>query len=130
MNFREFGIILFVEHYEDCINFYKNGLRLEVRNVKDTLTTFELPQGYLMVEQEGVGFMYEKNRAQNPVVLRFDVHHLEEQVKVLKQRGIDFSQERLEFDWGTIAVLQDPDGNRIELGEINETSGSYAKDER
>ncbi|WP_028782248.1 VOC family protein [Thalassobacillus devorans] len=125
MNFREFGLILFVEEYGKCISFYRDILKLPVRNIKKTLVAFELPSGYLMVEQGGVGSDKEKQREQNPTVLRFDVHSLTTEVERLEEGGVVFLHRNLKFDWGTIAVLKDPDGNRIELGEINDSSGSY-----
>ncbi|ASN05627.1 VOC family protein [Virgibacillus necropolis] len=125
MQFREFGLMLFVEHYEECTTFYRDLLQLEVRNEKETLVAFELPNGYLMVEQGGVGSEQEKSRKQNPTVLRFDVESLSPIVERLEERGVHFSKKGLKFDWGTIAVFNDPDGNRIELGEINSSSGSY-----
>jgi|SRR5690625_880816 len=125
MEFREFGLILFVERYEECISFYRDILQLEIRNVKDTLVSFELPNGYLMVEQGGVSVKQEKSRGQNPTVLRFDVESLIPHVNKLEERGVRFTKKYLKFDWGTISVFTDPDGNRIELGEINNTSGSY-----
>lgn len=125
MNFREFGILLFVERYIECVTFYKDVLRLEVRKEKENLVSFNISGGYLMVEKDGVGSTIEKSREQNPVVLRFDVDSLSESVKQLKFKRVTFLEEHLAFDWGTIAVLLDPDSNRIELGEVNETSGSY-----
>lgn len=62
----------------------------------------------------------EKNRRQNPTVLRFDVSSLDEAVSTLEKNDVYFIEKRLAFDWGTIAVLLDPDGNRIEIGEIND----------
>ncbi|SFB28684.1 lactoylglutathione lyase [Lentibacillus halodurans] len=125
MIFKAFGTIVFVENYDACIDFYKNTLRLEVRNEKENLVTFHVSGSYLMVEKGGIGSKHEKSREQNPTVLRFDVKFLDEAVAILDKRGVYFVDKRLAFDWGTIAVLLDPDGNRIELGEINETSGSY-----
>ncbi|WP_018932737.1 VOC family protein [Gracilibacillus lacisalsi] len=125
MNFREFGLILFVEEYEKCIRFYRDILQLPVRNIKETLVAFDLPNGYLMVEQGGVGSVQEKQRKQNPTVLRFDVDSLTTEVKKLEEKDVVFIHKNLKFAWGAIAVLKDPDGNRIELGEINPSSGSY-----
>lgn len=125
MKFHEFGFILFVERYEECVIFYRDILQLKVRNVKDTLVCFDLPHGYLMVEQGGTGENQEKTREQNPTVLRFDVDSLLPVVKQLEDRGVRFTKKNIKFSWGTISVFHDPDGNRIELGEINNTSGSY-----
>ncbi len=60
MNFREFGTIVFVENYEACIDFYKNILQLEVRNVKENLVIFTVSGGYLMVEKGGYSSQSEK----------------------------------------------------------------------
>lgn len=89
------------------------------------LVCFDLSIGYLMVEKDGVAQTREKTRGENPAVLRFDVEDLSKEVHNLKKRGIHFLQERCVFEWGTIAVFLDPDGNRIELGEIRTTSASY-----
>lgn len=125
MNVDEFGIILFVEHFEECVSFYQNLLQLHVRRSSDTLVCYELPTGYLMIEKGGVAQPVVKVRVHNPTVLRFDVEDLSKEVHSLKERGIHFIEDRRGFDWGTIAVFLDPDGNRIELGEINARGASY-----
>ncbi|MGR9050630.1 VOC family protein [Halobacillus faecis] len=125
MEVDEFGLILFVERFEPCVRFYQRLLQLPVRRSQDTLVCFELQTGYLMVEKGGVAQPGEKKRIHNPTVLRFDVKDLSKEVHHLKERGIRFLEERRVFDWGTIAVLLDPDGNRIELGEVNAKSASY-----
>lgn len=125
MNIDEFGLILFVERYDQCVSFYGNLLRLPVRKRKEKLVCFDLPSGgYLMVEKGGVAQCEEKKRNQNPSVLRFDVEDLSREVHLLKSRGLYFLEEACEFEWGTIAALLDPDGNRIELGEVHSSSAS------
>ncbi|GAA0492190.1 hypothetical protein GCM10008986_18060 [Salinibacillus aidingensis] len=119
MNFQEFGFILFVENYDECVSFYRDQLQLEVRTVKDSLVIFNLPQGYLMVEQGGVSANQEKTREQNPAVIRFNVDNLKETVLQLEGKGVPFSNRELSFDWGTIAVFHDPDGHRLELFEVH-----------
>lgn len=37
MEYREFGVILFVERYNECVTFYRDVLKLHVRNVKTSL---------------------------------------------------------------------------------------------
>jgi lactoylglutathione lyase len=53
MDFHEFGLILFVERFKECVSFYRATLQLPVRKVKETLVAFNLPHGYLMVEEGG-----------------------------------------------------------------------------
>lgn len=73
-----------------------------------------MPNGYVMVEQGGVGNQNEKTRDQNPTVLRFDVDSLEESVRQLEKRGVSFKNKQLKFSWGTIGVFDDPDGKALE----------------
>jgi lactoylglutathione lyase len=48
------GIILYVEHYDQCVSFYRDQVLLPVEYVKETLTCFTFGTSYLMVEQDGV----------------------------------------------------------------------------
>lgn len=113
MNVAQYGIILFVEKYEECVEFYRDVLALEVAYAKDSLTCFRFGSAYLMVEQGGRSSRQEKGRNQNPTVLRFDVTNLEAAAEALQGKGV--SVERQSFDWGHIGVFTDPDGNRCEL---------------
>ncbi|GAF11387.1 glyoxalase family protein [Bacillus sp. JCM 19046] len=125
MNYKEFGFILFVVHYKESIQFYRDVLKLPVRHIQADLTTFDLPHGYLMVEKGGTyANANEKRRHQNPTVIRFDVENIEDAVAELEAAGVSFLTKRLEFDWGTIAVFTDPDGHRIELGQLTNKSGA------
>jgi predicted enzyme related to lactoylglutathione lyase len=36
-------------------------------------------------------------------------------VEALKLSGVKFETEVLEYPWGSVAVFQDPDGNRLQL---------------
>lgn len=125
MKVMEFGLILFVVHYKESVRFYRDVLKLPVRNEKEELTTFDLPHGYLMVEKGGTyANANQKQRHHNPTVLRFDVENLAKAVEELEGLGVAFSHKKLGFDWGTIAVFTDPDGHRIELGQLNNKSGA------
>jgi lactoylglutathione lyase len=113
MQVAQHGIILFVEHYAQCVAFYRDALALPIAYVQDTLTCFELGSSYLMVEQGGVSSITQKTRAQNPTVLRFNVHDIRAAAQALQAKGVQI--ELMSFDWGDIAVFHDPDGNRCEL---------------
>jgi lactoylglutathione lyase len=110
---KETGIILFCEHYRTTLAFYVSKLRLQVRQEKEGLTILEFGGNYLMIETNGVSSDHEKTRAQNPTVLRFDVENMDEAVNGLRDRGVSVDVRK--FDWGTIGVIIDPEGNRIEL---------------
>lgn len=113
MNVVQHGIILFVEKYAECVDFYRDVLSLQVAYAKESLTCFHFGSAYLMVEEGGRGSLAEKNRAQNPTVLRFNVGDLEAAADELENKGCPV--ERLSFEWGRIGVFTDPDGNRCEL---------------
>jgi lactoylglutathione lyase len=113
MNVAQYGIILFVEKYEECVAFYRDAVSLEVAYTKDSLTCFRFGSAYLMVEQDGVSSSQEKGRNQNPTVLRFNVTDLEAAAVTLQGKGVPV--ERQSFVWGRIGVFTDPDGNRCEL---------------
>lgn len=113
MQIRQSGIIIFVERYEQCVAFYRDKLLLVITEVKPTLTTFAFGSTYLMIEQGGIASLSPKSRAQNPTVLRFDVEDILETASALRARGV--LVDILEFEWGTIGVFSDPDGNRCEL---------------
>lgn len=111
------GVILFTEHYESCVMFYRDQVRLPVTHVQATLTTFAFGVGYLMVEQGGVATQTEKSRSQNPTVLRFDVADVHRAARTLRKRGV--MVEVCEYEWGVIGVFLDPEGNRCELKQPN-----------
>ena len=113
MNVIQHGIILFVEKYVECVDFYRDVLSLQVAYEKESLTCFHFGSAYLMLEDGGKCSMAEKSRAQNPTVLRFNVSDLEAAAAELESKCCPV--ERLSFEWGRIGVFKDPDGNRCEM---------------
>ncbi|MEY8690303.1 MAG: VOC family protein [Leptothrix sp. (in: b-proteobacteria)] len=113
MNIVKHGIILFVERYAECVAFYRDVVALRVAYAKASLTCFDLGSAYLMVEEGGVRSTAEKDRAQNPTVLRFDVSDLAAAASELESKACPV--EQLAFEWGSIGIFTDPDGNRCEL---------------
>ena len=45
----------------------------------------------------------------------FVADDVEQTARVLKERGVEFSQDPQTADWGTAAVFKDPDGNQFVL---------------
>lgn len=110
---KESGIILFTEHYQEALEFYLHKIGLPLREQKEDLAILDFGEGYLMIETNGVASKVAKTRAQNPTVLRIDVTDFYETVTELRERGTDVTVRKL--SWGTIGVIIDPDGNRIEI---------------
>ncbi|WP_028608734.1 VOC family protein [Paenibacillus harenae] len=113
MDIKETGIILFCEDYESALTFYSERLGMNVRQRGESLSILDFGGSYLMLEDNGVASDKEKTRAQNPIVIRFNVNHFASAVLELETRGVPVEVKT--FDWGTIGVIIDPEGNRIEL---------------
>lgn len=116
MNIRETGFLLFLENYEENVSFYTDKLGFEIRERKDGLTKLNFGGSYLMIEHRGVASSSEKTRAQNPTIIRIEVQDFEETVRELNDRNVQVNVYR--FDWGTIAAIIDPEGNRIEIKDF------------
>jgi len=110
-------VILFTEHYHRAVEFYETVLALEVRDRQEDLTVFAFGQSYLMVEKNGFASAAEKDRRQNPTVLRLDVLDFGPTVVQLRERNTDVQAHV--HPWGRIAVLVDPEGNRIEIKDAS-----------
>lgn len=113
MKIKETGLILFLENYEENARFYTDKLGLKITEKKDRLMKLEFGGSYLMVEDQGVASQIEKTREQNPTVIRIGVSDFDETIKELTNREV--SIRVMTFDWGTIGVFVDPEGNRIEI---------------
>ena len=66
-----------------------------------------------MVETGGRAVPDGKPREQNLFVLRFNVADFAATAEMLRGRGLTVDVQS--WDWGTIGVFLDPDGNRCEL---------------
>lgn len=66
-----------------------------------------------MVETGGVGKERMKTRKENPTVIRFNVADVYQAADELRSKGVEV--EVKVYEWGTIGVFSDPDGNRCEL---------------
>lgn len=113
MDIRETGIILFCEDYELILKFYSEQLGMKIRQYGKDLSILDFGGSYLMLEENGVASDKEKTRSQNPIVIRFNVNNFDSAVAEIEARGVKV--EVKSFEWGTIGVVIDPEGNRIEL---------------
>lgn len=113
MQIQRFGIVVFCERYDECVRFYRDTLGLELVRQEPTITAFAIAGGYLLIEPGGSAGSRAKTRTQNPTILRFDVPDVHAAAARCRAAGADV--EVRAFDWGTIGVLYDPDGNRCEF---------------
>lgn len=115
MNTIRHGIILNVENFESCVEFYRNvfNLPLMFEKVEGSFKLCCLQYGdcYLMIETEGVASSKEKSIAECPTKFRFNVPDIDETLLHLKKLNIEAGITT--NDWGSTINIFDPDGNRI-----------------
>jgi lactoylglutathione lyase len=115
MNIERYGIILNVEKYEACVNFYRDVFELKVMFSKIEgdfkLTCLEFGSSYLMIETEGFAEHFGKSIKICPSKFRFNVSDIDAALERVKSLDIPF--EFIKSDWGSTINMYDPDGNRI-----------------
>ncbi len=99
------------------MDYYVNKIGLPLRLQKEDLSFLDFGNSYLLIEGRGVASQREKTRAQSSVCLRIDVDDFDQTVLELQHRGVAVDVRKL--DWGTIGVIIDPEGNRIEIKDGN-----------
>ena len=117
MNIQNQGIILNVCHFDLCVSFYKQVFKLPEMFTKVDgdfrLTCLAFGNSYLMLETGGVANDTEKNVAQNPTILRFNVANIDKALTHITQ--FFPNAHIIENDWGAIIRVSDPDGNPISI---------------
>ncbi len=117
MKIENYGLILNVEKFDECVAFYQDVFHLkEMFSRIDgdfRLKCLEYGDAYLMIETGGVSQGQSKNLEQCPTKLRFNVESVMEAKNYLSGHGIE--AEILENDWGAIININDPDGNPISI---------------
>ncbi|KJZ23324.1 VOC family protein [Tritonibacter mobilis] len=108
------GLILFTSHYQACVTFYRDCLRLRllhsINRPGETLSTFDLGGAYLMIEPaEDLAAPL----ARLPLKLRFNVPDIKASCEDLRQRGVEV--RLLHHGWGSTAEFCDPAGTRCAL---------------
>ena len=112
------GVILFTEHFDACVAFYRDTLGLPQWFEKPGLVCLRFGTGYLMIERDGMAIDGRKTVAQNPTVLRFNVADVAATAALLQSAGIDVTVS--EHSWGTTGSFTDPDGNICSLKDADD----------
>ncbi len=109
------GIILRVERFDECVNFYHQlfGLPVLFKTQEENfrLACLDFYGSYLMIETGGVTKDGEKTMAENPTRLRFNVRDIDQAIASLREWGIEPKVNR--YAWGTTINITDPDGNSV-----------------
>ncbi|MDM5155321.1 VOC family protein [Bacillus sp. DX1.1] len=122
MNLKMKYIILYVERYEECLQFYKNILHLTIKGEHGTYIEFDTGSTILAINsresvQELTGLSIPKGVLESSTFeIGFVVENVEETIEALRAQGVTVLVEPITKPWGqTIAYISDPDGNYIEI---------------
>ena len=117
---------IFVNNYEDCLEFYRDILGLEVTFSSQIDRYAELTKGdtkltlmcnYKIQEYFGSQTQVSFGKKDDTIALCFQVSNVDEACENLKKKEVKIvSQPWNILDWGVkIALVRDPEGNLIEL---------------
>jgi lactoylglutathione lyase len=102
------GIILFAEKFQDCRQFYRNGMQLPILMEKPGIVRFAFGSMYLQIEDAKL-FGAEPTRN---IIIRKNVASISHTRLELEGKGIVLEVHDLE--WGEIGFAYDPGGNKVE----------------
>ncbi len=122
-------IILFVDHFDDCLNFYQNvfGLKL-VRNWRgpEAPPWAEFQVGDIRLALHG-GYKGLHHKQGKPVAIHFEVEDVQHVIKRVERFGgsvrrsprkVDYRPEELMVAY--TATFADPDANEFEILQVLE----------
>ena len=109
------GVILNVEKFDECVNFYRSlfGFKVMFKEQYEDfkLTCLEFGNSYLMIESDGVAKPEGKTFLESATKLRINVADIEDALEKIRAYGIE--AEIIRNDWGSTINIYDPDGNRV-----------------
>jgi predicted enzyme related to lactoylglutathione lyase len=118
-----FYTAVYISDQDRALDFYTNVLGLEQRvdnPVPDGprfLTVGVNGQDFQLVLWPGTPGQGQPVGGRAPAAVTIETSDIREAVETLKSRGVSFETDVLEFPWGHVAILEDPDGNRLQLRE-------------
>ena len=110
---------LSVEDLEASINFYKDVLGLPFLGKGEDWAYFDSGNGSLFeLFSGGKAALQPKTLDQQSLVIGLRVDNIDSAIAELKQRGIKFIGEIGEFEGTRWAHFSDPEGNQLEIKEV------------
>lgn len=126
---------LYVENYDNCLQFYRDILGLEVTYISEVDRYAELTNGVTKLtllcrsklqEYFGNETPISFGQKDDAIALSFSVKDVSEACKYLESKGVEIvSQPWNVLDWGVkLALVRDPEGNLIDLVQTTQMIGA------
>jgi catechol 2,3-dioxygenase-like lactoylglutathione lyase family enzyme len=109
--------IVLVSDLERSVEFYRDKLGLRLITRTSEWAEFEAGETHLALQVGGDPQAPRSNSAAGKLTISFEVDDVVEAHERLAARGVPFTQQPAEQDFGFLAVLSDPDGLEILLFE-------------
>lgn len=120
------SVVLFVQDFDACVNFYRDTLGFKVKATDVGFMSFDLegrafalmdlPTASQMISEEVVQQM---KGGVNRVLLAAFVDNADETYEALKAKGVHFIKPPTTQPWGQrTTYFQDPDGNIWEISHF------------
>jgi predicted enzyme related to lactoylglutathione lyase len=120
---------LYVSDQQEALDYYTNVVGLEKRVDSPTadgqqrfVTVGVNGQDFELVLWPGTPGQGQPAQGRVPAQYTIAVDDGRKAYEELKSRGVEFETELLEFPWGSIAIFQDPDGNRLQIREARQAA--------
>mgnify|MGYP003586299488 FL=1 len=114
-------VSVFVKDQDKALDFYTNVLGFEkgidspTPNGPRFLTVGVKGQDFQLVLWPGTPGQGQPVYGRASAAYTIEVSDCRKMFEALKLRGVKFETEVLEYPWGYVVVLQDPDGNVLQL---------------
>jgi predicted enzyme related to lactoylglutathione lyase len=112
-------VVLRVENWYRAVDWYRDvlGLTELYREEAAQWAEFEAGPIHLALEQGGTASANPKGAAGNAFVLEFRVPDLDATVSELAGRGVQFTTDVTQEEWGRTVTFVDLEGNEIQIRE-------------
>jgi len=112
---------VFVSDQDEALDYYTNVLGFDKGVENPTperprfLTVGVNGQDFQLVLWPGTPGQGQPVEGRIPAAYTIETEDCRAAYELLKSRGVKFDTDVLEYPWGSIAVFQDPDGNRLQI---------------
>ena len=104
-------ITLWVNNYDECLDFYRDVLELPVETADESFAQFATEGTRLYLHRLGDNSALRTHALE----IHFEVPNVDAEYNILLKRGAHFEHHPANMPWGSrMAALRDPEGNAIE----------------